>query len=220
MNNGLQVDLDFKYETGFSVAARFSAEAADLTALTGPSGSGKSTLLKLIAGLMTPQRGLITSAGRTLLSSDDSINVEPWNRNFGMLFQQDTLFPHLTVQKNLLYGARQRSAESPWQLASIVDSFQIGDLLARMPGELSGGQRDRVALGRTLLSNPAVLLLDEPLGSVEDSLRDSIFGLVREGVAEAGIPALLVTHDSSLLSSIAVNALEMSRGSVVVNFSG
>ena len=195
----LRVDIEFRLHDGFGIDAEFAAAGGEITNLVGPSGSGKSTLLSLIAGLLQPDEGKIEVGECTLFCSDSSKSVRPWDRRVGLLFQQDALFPHMSVRKNLSFGATTRS-HSPWQFDSLVQLFEIGELLDRKPGQLSGGQRDRVAMGRTLLSQPEILLLDEPLNSVQRSLRESILDFVRNGVAELGIPALLVSHDSNLLS--------------------
>ena len=213
MNAGLNVDVDFKYASGFQIAGAFSADGGTITSLVGPSGSGKSTLLSLLCGLLDPNQGRIEIGDRVLFSHDASVNVKPWKRNVGLLFQNDTLFPHLTVKKNLLFGANV-VADSPWQLDNIVDAFEIKPLLNRKPAQLSGGQRDRIALGRTLLSQPKLLLLDEPLSSVEDSLRNTIFDFVQNGIATCGIPTLLVSHDSNLLSRTTGPTLQISNGTL------
>lgn len=216
MSESLNVDVNFKYASGFEVNASFEAKAGLATALVGPSGSGKSTILSLLSGLLTPLAGRIKVGDRLLFCSDHSVNIKPWNRNIGLLFQHDTLFPHLTVRKNLLFGAKP-IIDSPWNLDAIVSAFEIGELLERKPDRLSGGQRDRVALGRTLLSQPDVLLLDEPLSSVEEGLRNSIFDFVNERVSNLGIPSLLVSHDSSLLSRVSAPVLKIAGGKLIVN---
>lgn len=202
--NSLLVDFNFGFPSGFELAANLVADAGEITRLVGPSGSGKSTVLSLIAGIIAPTSGSIELGPRVLFSSAASINVKPWHRNVGLVFQTDTLFPHLSVRRNLNFAATSQP-DSPWQLETIVEQFEIADLLDRKPSQLSGGQRDRVALGRTLLSQPDVLLLDEPLNSVEVSLRESIMNFVLEGISQLGIPALLVSHDSSLQKSPAGN---------------
>lgn len=211
MSTDLNIDVDFKYNSGFKVAGAFSVEGGNVTSLTGPSGSGKSTLLSLICGLLDPHQGRIEIGERVLFSQEPSVNVKPWNRKIGLLFQQDTLFPHFTVRKNLLFGAKP-SIDSQWRLDNIVDAFEIKELLDRKPGQLSGGQRDRVALGRTLLSQPKLLLLDEPLNSVENSLRNTIFDFVQTRIADIGVPTLLVSHDSNLLSRVTGPSFEMNSG--------
>ena len=211
MSEGLNVNVEFQYADGFQLKAAFAAPGGAITSLIGPSGSGKSTLLSLLCGLRDPVSGEIKIGDRTLFSDEASINVPTWDRNIGLLFQQDTLFPHLNVRKNLRFGAKE-GTESQWKMDDIVNAFEIETLLDRKPDELSGGQRDRVALGRTLLSQPKLLLLDEPLSSVEGSLRNAIFDFVRDGVQTQAIPTLLVSHDSNLLSRVAGPMLQMKAG--------
>lgn len=211
MNVSLNVDVNFMYPSGFEVGACFEAAGGKTVSLVGPSGSGKSTLLSLLSGLLNPRDGRIEVGKRLLYCSEQSTNLKPWHRKVGLLFQHDTLFPHLTVRKNLLFGARPDS-DSPWQLNEIVNAFEISELLDRIPDQLSGGQRDRVALGRTLLSQPDVLLLDEPLSSVEEELRNRVFDFVEQGVAKQGIPSILVSHDSGLLSRVKGPVFEMAGG--------
>lgn len=199
MSGDLHVDVRFGYTGSFDLDIELSAEQGQITKLVGPSGSGKSTVLSLITGFLSPDQGSITLADKILFSSDTKADVKPWERNVGLLFQFDTLFPHMSVRKNLLYGAKNRTA-SPWDLKSICELFEIEDLLDRKPRQLSGGQRDRVSLGRTLLAQPEILLLDEPLSSVEASLRERIAEFVFGGVIELKIPTLMVSHDSSLQS--------------------
>jgi len=207
----LKADIDFRFCSGFELDVAFSADAGQITTLEGPSGSGKSTLLSLIAGTLSPMSGKIELGPRVLFSSEPAIDVAPWRRRVGLLFQSDTLFPHLTVRKNLNFGARNKS-DSPWQFAEITELFQIAELLDRKPSQLSGGQRDRVALGRTLLSQPEILLLDEPLNSVEDSLREQIFDFVCEGVDQLGIPGLLVSHDTNLRARTTGSGFKIENG--------
>ena len=199
MSQELQVDVKFSFPQGFDLDVDLSAPAGSVTQLVGPSGSGKSTLLSLIAGLKTPRVGSISIGDQTLFSSEQSIAVPPWRRRVGLLFQSDTLFPHLSVKQNLCFGSRQK-VRNAWSLESICDAFEMTELLDRKPQQLSGGQRDRVSLGRTLLSQPKALLLDEPLNSVEANLRERIFKFVGDGVAERGIPLVLVSHDAGLRS--------------------
>jgi molybdate transport system ATP-binding protein len=161
-----------------------------LTVLFGPSGIGKTSVLNMVAGLLRPDAGRIAVAGRILFDSAAGIDVAPQHRRAGYVFQDPRLFPHRRVRANLLYGAADDSG-----LAVTVAMLGIGHLLDRWPRTLSGGEARRVAIGRALLSDPAFLLLDEPLSSLDRGRRGEIMDAllrVRDG---AGLPILMVTHD-------------------------
>ena len=161
-----------------------------LTVLFGPSGIGKTSVLNMVAGLLRPDAGRIAVAGRILFDSAAGIDVAPQHRRAGYVFQDPRLFPHRRVRANLLYGAADDSG-----LAATVAMLGIGHLLDRWPRTLSGGEARRVAIGRALLSDPAFLLLDEPLSSLDRARRGEIMDAllrVRDG---AGLPILMVTHD-------------------------
>ncbi|NYD90222.1 ATP-binding cassette domain-containing protein [Sphingomonas melonis] len=161
-----------------------------LTVLFGPSGIGKTSVLNMVAGLLRPDAGRIVVAGRILFDSAAGIDVAPQHRRAGYVFQDPRLFPHRRVRANLLYGAADDSG-----LAATVAMLGIGHLLDRWPRTLSGGEARRVAIGRALLSDPAFLLLDEPLSSLDRARRGEIMDAllrVRDG---AGLPILMVTHD-------------------------
>ena len=161
-----------------------------LTVLFGPSGIGKTSVLNMVAGLLRPDAGRIVVAGRLLFDSGAGIDVAPQHRRAGYVFQDPRLFPHRRVRANLLYGAADDSG-----LAATAAMLGIGHLLDRWPRTLSGGEARRVAIGRALLSDPAFLLLDEPLSSLDRARRGEIMDAllrVRDG---AGLPILMVTHD-------------------------
>ena len=149
------------------LAARFEA-AAGVTALFGPSGAGKTTIVNMIAGLLTPDRGSISFDGTFLFDAAAGINVPPHRRGIGYVFQEGRLFPHLSVRQNLDYGRRMSGhPHDADQFHRIVALLDIGGLLDRRPRLLSGGERQRVAIGRALLMRPRLLLLDEPLASLD-----------------------------------------------------
>jgi molybdate transport system ATP-binding protein len=161
-----------------------------LTVLFGPSGIGKTSVLNMVAGLLRPDAGRIAVAGRILFDSAAGIDVAPQHRRAGYVFQDPRLFPHRRVRANLLYGAADDNV-----LAATVAMLGIGHLLDRWPRTLSGGEARRGAIGRALLSDPAFLLLDEPLSSLDRARRGEIMDAllrVRDG---AGLPILMVTHD-------------------------
>ncbi|MCU6455832.1 ATP-binding cassette domain-containing protein [Sphingomonas sp. A2-49] len=163
---------------------------AGLTVLFGPSGIGKTSVLNMVAGLLRPDRGRIAVAGRPLFDAAAGIDIAPERRRAGYVFQEPRLFPHRRVRANLLYGAAGEDG-----LAAVVAMLGVGHLLDRWPRTLSGGEARRVAIGRALLSDPAFLLLDEPLSSLDRARRGEIMDAILRVRDEAGLPILMVTHD-------------------------
>ena len=163
---------------------------AGLTVQFGPSGNGKTSVLNMVAGLLRPDRGRIVVAGQVLFDSATGADLAPERRRAGYVFQEPRLFPHRRVRANLLYGAADDSG-----LAAVVAMLGIGHLLDRWPRTLSGGEARRVAIGRALLSDPAFLLLDEPLSSLDRPRRGEIMDAIVRVRDEAGLPILMVTHD-------------------------
>ncbi|WP_103256725.1 ABC transporter ATP-binding protein [Tabrizicola aquatica] len=169
-------------------------EAGSLTALLGPSGSGKTTVMKLIAGHLAPDAGEIRLGGRSLLG------LPPERRRVAMVFQDPLLFPHLTLAGNVGFGLKLRGlppAEVAAEVETMLDRVQLAGLGARRPHQLSGGQQQRAALARALVLRPDLLLLDEPLASLDAGLRDEMRSLIRRLQAETGVTTLIVTHDQS-----------------------
>ena len=166
------------------------AAGEGLTVLFGSSGIGKTSVLNMVAGLLRPDRGRIAVGGRMLFDADAGVDIAPERRRAGYVFQEPRLFPHRRVRANLRYGARDDSG-----LAVTVAMLGIGHLLDRWPRSLSGGEARRVAIGRALLSDPAFLLLDEPLSSLDRARRGEIMDAIVRVRDEAGLPILMVTHD-------------------------
>jgi molybdate transport system ATP-binding protein len=177
---------------------------ARTTALIGPSGSGKTSLLEAIAGLRMPARGQIELNGRPV---SGSVFVPPHDRRVGYVPQDDALFPHLSVRQNVFYASRSRDARVP-------DVLEIGHLLDRGVKQLSGGERKRVALARALLSDPEVLLLDEPLAGVDVELRTRVLDYLRRVRDEFPIPTIYVTHDLEEARAICEEIVVLERGKV------
>lgn len=173
------------------VACAFAADDG-LTVVVGPSGAGKTSVLNMIAGLIRPDRGVVRLGTRTLFDSAAGIDVPPEARRIGYVFQDSRLFPHKRVRANLLYGAADDT-----RLAETVAVLGIGHLLDRWPRTLSGGEARRVAIGRALLSAPELLLLDEPLSSLDRARRDEIERVLLHLRDAAGLPIVLVTHDAA-----------------------
>jgi molybdate transport system ATP-binding protein len=207
----LSVDCAFA-RGDFELHARARIDAG-VTAIFGPSGCGKSTLLALIAGLLRPSSGSIRFGDELLADAASDAFTPPWRRHFGLVFQDGQLFPHLSVRGNLLYGYRRREpAARRFELDAVLDLLEIGGLVARRPGELSGGERQRVALGRALLYSPRLLLLDEPLSSLDERLKQQILPFLRRVKDETAIPMIYVTHVTSEVEYLADRVLPMERG--------
>ncbi|BCI69962.1 ABC transporter family protein [Sphingomonas sp. S17] len=169
------------------------------TVLFGPSGIGKTSILQMVAGLLKPDEGHVRIAGETLFDADARIDVPSERRRIGYVFQEPRLFPHMRVAANLRYGMARGGGD--WD--GVVAMLGIGHLLDRWPRTLSGGEARRVAIGRALLSNPRVLLLDEPLSSLDRARRGDILDALVAVRDRTGIPILMVTHDPEEAERIA-----------------
>lgn len=192
-----------------TVAAGFSAPAG-LTALHGPSGVGKSSVLNMIAGLLKPDAGRIVADGQTLFDSAAGIDLPPERRRIGYVFQDGRLFPHLSVRDNLLYGRpRGPQAAEAMSLDEAVAALGLEALLERRPAALSGGEARRAAIGRALLRDPRVLLMDEPLSGVDPARREEILGLIERLRDRLGLPILYVSHDRAEVERLAATVIEM-----------
>lgn len=208
-----RVDIE-KRLGDFSLAVRFEI-GGGLTALFGPSGAGKTSVLNAIAGLLKPDRGLIEVGARTLFDSARGIDLAPEARRIGYVFQDGRLFPHLSVQRNLLYGFNRRPRLERWiELAPVVELLDIGRLLKRKPGTLSGGEQQRVAIGRALLAQPQALLMDEPFASLDQARRQEILPYVERLRDHFAIPILYVSHDLAEVTRLAHTIVHMSEGRV------
>ena len=198
----------------FTLGARFES-AGGITAVFGPSGAGKTTLVNAIAGLIAPDRGRIAIDGTVLFDSERRINLAPHRREIGYIFQEGRLFPHLSVSRNLDYGRRMRGLpEDAKQLERIVSLLDIGHLLERRPGKLSGGERQRVAIGRALLARPRLLLLDEPLASLDAARKREILPYLERMRDEVGVPMVYVSHQAAELRRIATSVVRLEAGRV------
>ena len=207
----LSVDVAFT-RGSFELVARTQVDRG-VTGVCGPSGSGKSTLLAIVAGLLRPQRGSLRFDDEVLADTRTGVFVPPWQRHFGMVFQDGQLFPHLSVRSNLLYGFRHLDPSARrLDLDAVVKLLEIGHLLGRRPALLSGGERQRVALGRALLYSPRLLLLDEPLSSLDERLKEQILPFLKRVKEETGIPMLYVSHSRAEVDYLADRVLAMENG--------
>ncbi|PWR25209.1 molybdenum ABC transporter ATP-binding protein [Zavarzinia aquatilis] len=198
----------------FRLAADFTTQGR-VTSLFGPSGSGKTTVIDVIAGLTRPLRGRIAIDDLVLLDTDRGICLPPWRRRIGYVFQEGRLFPHLSVRQNLLYGRFfAPKGEGLADFAAIVDMLGIGHLLKRRPRLLSGGEKQRVAIGRALLANPRLLLMDEPLSALDEARRQDVLPFLARIRDEAKVPIVHVSHDLSEVIALADHLVVLDAGKV------
>ena len=211
--------LDFRanhrFSTGFRLHAEFRTDHL-VTALCGPSGSGKTTVLEMIAGLKQPQRGRIEVGRRVVLDQKRRIMVPPERRRIGFVFQDRRLFPHLTVDGNLQFGPGPKELGGDGiRFDRLVEVLDLGHLLKRYPRNLSGGEQQRVALGRALLIHPEFLLLDEPTAALDEPLRDRILDYIARVIEEWRIPTLIVSHLREAVLRLASRTILLKQGRVV-----
>lgn len=208
----IHVDIDHR-QGSFRLVARFET-GAGLTSLFGPSGSGKTTLVNAIAGLIKPERGLISVDGDVWLDTSRGIFVPPHRRRLGYVFQEGRLFPHLTVRQNLSYGRWFAGARAGESLERVVDLLGIASLLDRRPGLLSGGEKQRVAIGRALMASPRILLMDEPLAALDAARKAEIMPYVERLRDESRLPIIYVSHSVEEVSRLATSIVVLSDGKV------
>jgi molybdate transport system ATP-binding protein len=198
----------------FTLEATFESEGR-VTGLFGASGAGKTSLVNMIAGLTRPDRGTIAIDDEILDDTANGVHVPTWRRRIGYVFQDARLFPHLDVTQNLDYGRRMNGLPNDTeQRKRVTDLLDIGHLLDRRPGKLSGGERQRVALGRALLAKPRLLLLDEPLGALDESRRAEILPYLVRLRDEGRIPMVYVSHDAAEMRQLATQIVLLQRGRV------
>jgi molybdate transport system ATP-binding protein len=197
-----------------SLAARFEI-AGGVTALFGPSGAGKTSVVNMIAGLLKPDRGSIVLGDTVLFDQAAAVNVPPYRRRIGYVFQEGRLFPHLSVRQNLDYGRRMSGRpRDPAEFERIAALLGIAHLLQRRPRMLSGGERQRVAIGRALLMQPRLLLLDEPLASLDAGHKGEILPYLLRLRDQGAIPMVYVSHIAAELRQIATTVVRLEEGHV------
>ncbi|WP_273522044.1 molybdenum ABC transporter ATP-binding protein [Rhodosalinus sediminis] len=200
---------------GFTLDAGFEAPPG-VTVLFGRSGSGKTTIVNAVAGLLRPEAGRIALGGRVLVDTERGVWRPPHRRRLGTIFQEGRLFPHLTVRQNLRYGAwfAPRGARRE-DMGRVVEMLGIGPLLDRRPGALSGGEKQRVAIGRALLSAPAAILADEPLAALDAARKAEILPYFERLRDEVAVPILYVSHAASEVARLATTVVALEAGRVV-----
>jgi molybdate transport system ATP-binding protein len=205
----------FRRLGAFTLDARFTADGR-LTALFGPSGAGKTSLINIIGGLLRPDRGRVAIDGKVLVDTAAHVFVPKHRRRIGYVFQEPRLFPHLTVRQNLFYGhwftpTRERRES----FEHVVELLDIGALLTRRPGLLSGGEKQRVAIGRALLASPRLLLMDEPLASLDEARKAEILPYIERLRDESHIPIVYVSHSLAEVTRLASTIVLLANGAVV-----
>ena len=211
----MSLDVAIAHRLGsFRLEAEFRSEGG-LTALFGPSGSGKTTVVNVIAGLLRPDRARVEVAGEILVDTGRGVFVPPYRRHLGYVFQEPRLFPHLTVRQNLVYGRWfRKSAERRTGLDQVVDVLGIAPLLSRRPAGLSGGEKQRVALGRAWLASPRLLLMDEPLSSLDAARKAEILPYIERLRDESRIPIVYVSHAIAEVARLATRVVLLEGGRV------
>jgi molybdate transport system ATP-binding protein len=209
------IEIDVEKRLGdFRLEARFTAPATGITALFGRSGAGKTTLVNLLAGLERPDRGRIAVDGEVLFSAEDGVDVPTERRRLGYVFQEGRLFPHYSVRGNLTYGRRRGARGAAVSVEAVVALLGLEALLDRRPGDLSGGEKQRVAIGRALLAEPRLLLMDEPLASLDTPRKAEIMPFIERLRDELHIPIIYVSHAMDEIVRLADTLVLLSEGRV------
>lgn len=218
MTRGGVLRVAIGYRAGaFRLRADFDAPPG-LTAFFGRSGAGKTTLVNLIAGLAAPRSGRISVGDDVLYDSATRTDLPPERRRIGYVFQEDRLFPHLSVRGNLAYGQRfRRPATGRRDPGDVIELLDLGGLLDRRPANLSGGERQRVAIGRALLSSPDILLMDEPLASLDSARKSQILPFIERLRDDTGIPIVYVSHAIDEVVRLADTMVVLDKGVTVAS---
>jgi molybdate transport system ATP-binding protein len=211
------MEITIQHQQGnFNLSVSFKGAESGVTALFGPSGAGKTSVVNMVAGLMRPDSGRIAINGHCLFDSTRGIDRPPEKRRIGYVFQDGRLLPHLSVQANLVYGMHRTPVKRRFvELDQVVGLLGIGHLLRRRPAKLSGGEKQRVAIGRALLTSPALLLMDEPLASLDEARKAEVLPFIMRLGREFEIPILYVSHALDEILKLATQMVMMENGRVV-----
>lgn len=212
----MSIEVTLAHDFGdFALDVRFSIKRSGVTALFGPSGAGKTTIINAIAGTFRPQKGRIVIAGRTVFDSSTGLSLSPRQRRTGYVFQDARLFPHMSVEDNLLFGWRRAKTKATGsEIAAVIALLGLEHLQQRKTQALSGGEKSRVALGRALLSSPDILLLDEPLAALDAARRAEILPYLEKLRDEARLPMLYVSHAQDEVARLAHDIVILQNGRV------
>lgn len=213
----LRIGMTLTRPGGFRLDVDLTLPARGCTTVQGPSGSGKTTLLRCVAGLERAARGRLAVGDRVLQDDDAGVATPAHRRGLGYVFQQGALFPHLDVRGNLDFARRHGRHGAPDITGALRDALDLDPLLDRTVGALSGGERQRVALARALVAGPSLLLLDEPLSSVDPAARRAILAQLERVIRTLDIPVLHVTHDAAEAARLADHLVVLDRGGVAAH---
>lgn len=213
------MEIQIRHQQGdFRLEIDITGVASGVTALFGPSGAGKTTIVNMVAGLQRPNHGRISVNGFRLFDEARGIDLPPEKRRIGYVFQDGRLLPHLSVRSNLTYGMRLTPVERRFvKFDSVVELLGIGHLLDRRPARLSGGEKQRVAIGRALLTSPALLLMDEPLASLDASRKDEVLPFIMRLGREFAIPILYVSHAMDEIINLAAHMVLINDGRLLAS---
>lgn len=211
--------IDITHRQGdFSLSVSFEGAPSGVTALFGPSGAGKTSIVNMVAGLVKPDAGRIAVNGFCVFDASRRIDLPPEKRRVGYVFQDGRLLPHLTVRANLTYGMRRTPPARRFvEFDQVVDLLGIGHLLDRRPARLSGGEKQRVAIGRALLTSPALLLMDEPLASLDKARKAEVLPFIMQLGREFAIPILYVSHAMEEVIQLASRMVLLQNGRVLAS---
>jgi molybdate transport system ATP-binding protein len=208
----ISIDIEKHMQTSngpLNLVLQTTIQPKEFVALFGESGAGKTTLLRILAGLTTPDKGLIKFGDTVWFSSEKGINLSPQSRNISLMFQDYALFPNMSVEQNVLFAQPERDLK---RVAELVDLFGLTELRKRKPGNLSGGQKQRVALARALARKPQLLLLDEPLSALDAGMRSVLQDEIAKAHQSLGVTTIMVTHDLNEVFRLSSTVLYIERG--------
>ncbi|WP_162416641.1 sulfate/molybdate ABC transporter ATP-binding protein [Cyclobacterium roseum] len=200
----------FGPEGKMKLAVSCQIEKGELVGIYGPSGAGKSSILRLISGLMKPEGGLLKVDGEVWYSNVEAVNLKPTKRNIGMVFQEHSLFPNMSIAENLEFALSK--GQPPQIVQDLLERVGLKKLASKKPSVLSGGQKQRVALARAMIRKPKILLLDEPFSALDMKMRAKLQEYLVQFHNEYGLTTLLVSHDASEISRMAQRVLVMENG--------
>ncbi len=206
----IKIDITHPFQD-FTFRADLELPPYGITSIFGPSGSGKTTLLNFISGKMTPKKGFIEINGKIILDTAKKISLPIHQRGIGYVFQDPTLFPHYSVEKNLLYGEKEKNPELFQQ---IIQLLGIEPLLKKRVAYLSGGEKQRISIGRALLSSPNILLMDEPLSALDQARKEEILSYLELIPEQFKIPILYVTHNVQEAERLSQAFIAVDKGSI------